>query len=214
MTLALGAPLFHATFTQWLANLPLFAPGLKHPFMDDGYWSLVYEFTFYGWIALFITIGWFRRNVDVIIISWLALAILNQELIQSVALKHIFLTDENGFFAAGLTIYEMYCGRRDAAIKLLLALSTVTAIGQGLHLTDWHRGVSYLACDDRVVAGLSALAIAAVGLGLVVRRLPIPRISSPASVASPIRFICCTSASATSFSFISRGLLQRAFWSL
>jgi peptidoglycan/LPS O-acetylase OafA/YrhL len=174
MTLVFGAPLFHATFTQWLANLPLFAPGLKHAFMDDAYWSLVYEFTFYGWIALFIAMGWFRRNVDIVVVGWLALAVLNQELIHSVALKHIFLTDENGFFAAGLALYEMYRGRRDIGVKLLLALSTVTAIGQGLHLADWYRGVSHLAYDDRVVAGLSVLAVAAVGLGLAVRRLPIP----------------------------------------
>jgi peptidoglycan/LPS O-acetylase OafA/YrhL len=174
VTLAFGAPIFQATFLQWLANYMIVAPALKQPFMDNAYWSLVYELTFYAWIAVFMLTGWFRRQVDVIIIVWMALSMLNQNIVQSAILKHVLLTDQSGFFAAGLTIYELYCGRRDAMIKLMLALSTLVAIGQALHLTDWYRVHNHFAYDDRIVVGISVLAVAAVGLVLRVRRLPIP----------------------------------------
>jgi peptidoglycan/LPS O-acetylase OafA/YrhL len=86
----------------------------------------------------------------------------------------VFLTDQSGFFAAGLVIYEMYCGRRDATIKLLLAVATVTAIGQSLHVAEWNRGHFHVPYDDWIVAGVSLLAVAAVGLAIRVRRLPVP----------------------------------------
>jgi peptidoglycan/LPS O-acetylase OafA/YrhL len=171
VTLAFGAPRFQATFTEWLANFIIAAPGLRQPFMDGAYWSLVCEVIFYAWFALLLMTGW-RRHIDVVIIVWMALAVLNHEVHSSV-LQRVFLTDQSGFFAAGLVIYEMYCGRRDATIKLLLALSSVIAVGQSLDLTQWGRVHYQVAYDDRVAGALSLLVIAAVGLSLRVRRLPI-----------------------------------------
>jgi peptidoglycan/LPS O-acetylase OafA/YrhL len=173
LTLVFGAPRFEATFGQWLANYAIVAPALKQPFMDGAYWSIVYEITFYAWVAVLLQIGWFRRHIDVVIIAWLALAVLDREL-HWTALQRIFLTDQSGFFAAGLSIYQIYRGRRDAVIMLLLALSTVTAIGQSLQAVAWNRGHYHVPYDDRVVVGLSLMTIVAVGLALRVRRLPVP----------------------------------------
>jgi len=173
VTLAFGAPRFQATFGQWLANYAIAAPAVARPFMDGAYWSLVYEMTFYAWIAALIMFGWLRRYVDVVIIVWMAIAVLNHEL-RSSALQRVFLTDQSGFFAAGLAIYEIYCGRRDVAIKLLLALATVIAIGQSLDLMQWGRVHFQVAYSDWIAAGISVAAIAAVGLAVCVRRVPLP----------------------------------------
>ena len=172
MTLAFGAPRFQATFGQWLANYLIAAPALQQPFMDGAYWSLVYEMTFYAWVAALIMLGWFRRYIDVVIIVWMAIAVINHEL-HSSALLRAFLTDQSGFFAAGLVLYEMYRGRRDITIKLLLALSTVVAIGQSMDLMQWGRVHLHVVLSDWVAAGVSVAAVAAVGLALRVRRLPI-----------------------------------------
>lgn len=172
-TLAFGAPRFQATLTQWLANSVIAAPALRQPFMDGAYWSLVYEMIFYAWIAALLSVGWLRRRVDVVIIVWMAIAVVNHE-VRSSVLQRVFLTDQSGFFAAGLAIYEMYCGRRDAAIKLLLALAAVIAIGQSLDVAQWSRSHLQIPYDDRIAAGLSLAAIAAVGIALYARRLPIP----------------------------------------
>src|SRR4029077_11654108 len=47
ITVVLGAPRFHATINQWLANLAIVAPAFKQAFMDGAYWSIVYEIIFY-----------------------------------------------------------------------------------------------------------------------------------------------------------------------
>ena len=173
VTLAFGAPRFETGLTHWAANLVIAAPSLHKPFMDGAYWSLVYEVTFYGWVVLLLMAGWFRKHLDAIVVAWLALAVLNYELHSSV-LQRIFLTDESGFFAAGLVLYEIYRGRRDLTVKLLLALATTIAIGQSLELVQWYRDHFHLAYSDGVVAVLSLCAIALVALVLRVRNLPLP----------------------------------------
>jgi peptidoglycan/LPS O-acetylase OafA/YrhL len=172
-TLAIGAPTFQVGLTHWLANLVIAAPALHRPFMDGAYWSLIYELTFYGWVVLLLATGWFRRHLDTIIVVWLALAVLNYGL-HSLAIKHIFLTDQSGFFAAGIVIYEMYRGRRDATVKLLLALATVLAVGQSLEYAEGFREHVHAACSDAVIAMLALAAIALVALVLVVRNVPLP----------------------------------------
>jgi hypothetical protein len=67
LTLALGAPNFQTGLTHWLANFVIAAPTLHRPFMDGVYWSLVYELTFYSWIFLLLTAGWFRKHIDTIV---------------------------------------------------------------------------------------------------------------------------------------------------
>ena len=172
-TLAVGAPQFQATLRQWLVNFVIAAPALKQPFMDGAYWSLVDEMIFYGWIAVLIATGAFRRHIDVIIIAWLAIALANHEL-HSGAVERVFLTDQSGFFAAGLIFYEMYSGRRDATIKLLLVLAAVVAVSQSLDVVTWQRAHFQVAYDDRIQAALALAVIATVGLGLRVRRVPLP----------------------------------------
>jgi peptidoglycan/LPS O-acetylase OafA/YrhL len=173
ITLALGAPHFKVTFVQWLANFAIVAPALKQPFVDGAYWSLVYEITFYVWVAALMMFGWYRGRVDLIIFVWMALAVLNQEIGSGILLR-AFLTDQSGFFAAGLVIYEMYRGRRDLTVKLLVALTTVVAIGQSLQSADWNRSHYGVAYENWIVAAISLSAIAAVALAVRVRRVPLP----------------------------------------
>ncbi len=172
-TLAIGAPTFQTGLTHWLVNLVIAAPALHRPFMDGAYWPLIYELTFYGWVVLLLAVGWFRRHIDTIVVVWLALAVLNYGL-HSLMIKHIFLTDQSGFFAAGIVIYEMYRGRSDATVKLLLALATVIAVGQSLEYAQAFREHIHVACSDAVIAILSLAVIALVALVLVVRNVPLP----------------------------------------
>ncbi len=173
ITLAIGAPNFHVGLAQWLANLIIAAPALHRPFIDGAYWSLIYELVFYGWVALLLTTGWFRKHIDAIIVVWLGIAVLNYGL-DSMVLKHVFLTDQSGFFAAGIVLYEMYRGRRDRTVKLLLALTTVIAVGQSLEYAQGFRDHMHVTSSDMVVAILSLTAIALVALVLKVRTVPLP----------------------------------------
>ena len=174
VTLALGAPRFETTIWQWLANIVVVAPALKQPFMDGAYWSIVYEITFYGWIYALLLAGWLRRRIGAIVLVWLALSLMNELVLGSGLLRRLLLTDESGFFAAGLLLYEMYAGRRGQTIQILFVASIFCSVAQALIGLAWLRGHFEASFDNTVVAVLCVAAIAAVALAIRVRSIPLP----------------------------------------
>jgi peptidoglycan/LPS O-acetylase OafA/YrhL len=173
VTLALGAPRFATSVPHWLANFIVVAPALKQPFMDGAYWSIVYEVTFYGWVALLISLGLFRRHIDFVVVIWLALSIGNEAMLHSDPLRRLLVTDQSGFFAAGLMLYEIYCGRRDLTAMVLMALAVVCALDQGVHSLDWMRAHFDVRFDEWVVLAVCLASIGLVASALCVRRVPL-----------------------------------------
>ena len=173
-TLLFGLPAFETSLGQWAANFLIAAPALGRPYMDSAYWSLVYEVTFYAWVAVLIATGAFRRRIDLVIVLWLAISLLNELTLASVALRKIFLTDVSGFFAAGILIFELHRGRRDVGLQCLLALSVACAITmQSIYNLPWlreHTGASF---DDWVVAAICLASIVVIMWATRIRRLPI-----------------------------------------
>jgi peptidoglycan/LPS O-acetylase OafA/YrhL len=172
--LLFGPPHFETTLAQWAANLLLASPALRQPYMDSAYWSLVVEATFYGWVAVLIAAGVFRKHIDIIVLAWLCISMLNELTIDARAIEIVFLADDSGFFATGLLIYEFHRGRRDAMLKALLALSVATAIFQAIHNLGWLRGRTGEPFDDCVVAAICLLSILAIIGATRIRSLPIP----------------------------------------
>ena len=174
ITAAFGAPRLHATSTQWAANLIIVSPLLHQPFMDGAYWSLVYELIFYMWVTLLLPTGWFFGKLKIVVFVWLVISAVNLEVASSVA-RRVFLTDQSGFFAAGLMIYEFFRGRGGIAAALLLAAATAVALTQATREAA-ELAIHYkLPFDPAVVAGLSAGAIGAVALCLKLSKSPFPR---------------------------------------
>jgi peptidoglycan/LPS O-acetylase OafA/YrhL len=171
---AIGAPRFETSAAHWFANLFVVAPAFKQPFMDGAYWSIVYEITFYGWVFLLMSLWLFRRRIDWIILIWLGVSMLDQTLLHWPALRRLFLTDESGFFAAGVMLYEIFRGRRDWVVMMLLALATVTAANQVIMNSAWHFEHYHVALNKPVLAAVAVAAVALVALVMNVRKLPIP----------------------------------------
>lgn len=101
-----GMTAFPVTWMQWLANLTMVAPVLGQPFMDGAYWSIVLELVFYFWVAVALLTGAFHRCKLEIVAGWLLLALANETLIDSEALRMLFVTEYAGFFAGGVIAYE------------------------------------------------------------------------------------------------------------
>src|SRR4029079_15569023 len=102
--LLLGAPHFHTSASQWAANLVIAAPKLGQPYMDSAYWSLVLEVIFYAWVTTFMAMGLFPRRIDLIVMVWLGVSILNELTIDSPTFDKVLVTDDSGFFATGLLL--------------------------------------------------------------------------------------------------------------
>lgn len=174
VSLAIGGPRFAVSLPQWLGNLVIVSPAVKQPFMDGAYWSIVYEITFYGWVVLLASLMNFRRNIEWIVIAWLAISMLNLFLIHSGIVSRLFLTDQSGFFVEGLLLYEIYKGRRDVVLYLLLALAASLSIDQAFIGANWVREHFHIQIDNMVVAAVCLAALASVALSLYVRRMPLP----------------------------------------
>jgi peptidoglycan/LPS O-acetylase OafA/YrhL len=173
ITLAAGAPRFSTSIDQWFANLFIFSPMLKQPFMDGAYWSIVYEITFYGWVFLLILAGVFRTRLDAIVMIWTAITLWNTYFPSSM-IGRLFLTDQSGFFICGILIHEFWRGRRDGKLYGLLVLSTSMAVMQGIQTTVWIRAHYVTHFDDAVVALVAFGSIAVVALAVCVRRSYLP----------------------------------------
>lgn len=172
--LAFGAPHLHVSAGQWMANLVIAAPALHQPYVDSVYWTIVSELTFYAWVCLLIATGWFRRRVDVLIVIWLAISLLNEVVFQSFALRKLLLTNQSGYFAAGLLLYEIYKGRRDAVVQMLLAAAAACAVLQAIGNAKELQSRFKVSFDDWTVAAICLAAIIAVVLAVRVRRVPLP----------------------------------------
>ena len=173
-TLAFGAPHFETSLAQWVANLFIAAPALGQHYMDSAYWSLVYEMTFYAWVTLLIAAGVLRRRIDVIVLVWLGISLLNELVFESVVLRKIFVTDVSGFFAAGLLIYELYRGRRDAVLQFLLASSVACAVVmESVYNLPWLREHSGESFDDWTVATICIASVLVIVWATRIRHLPL-----------------------------------------
>ena len=172
--LIFGKPDFTTGASQWLANLPIFAPALHRPYMDSAYWSLVIEVTFYGWVALFIATGLFPRRIDALVLGWLCLSMANELTIDARFVENIFLADDAGYFATGLMIYEIYRGRRDPMVFSILGLSAGVAVFHAVHSLAWLRSHSGTAFDSWVVAAICLISIVAIFLATRIKQFPLP----------------------------------------
>lgn len=115
-------PRLSADLPGYIANLPIFAPALRHPFMDGVYWSIVLEIVFYGWIALLLMTGLFQRRRLPVIAAWLAISAANEFVLKSGALRMALLTEYAPFFAGGMLAQHMVTrGRSVEAVALALA---------------------------------------------------------------------------------------------
>jgi peptidoglycan/LPS O-acetylase OafA/YrhL len=174
VTMLVGMAPFQASIGQWFANLFILAPALRQPFMDGVYWTIVYELTFYGWMFLFILAGIFPRRLTLIVVVWLALSAVNELLLHSSILLRLFVTDESGFFCAGLLLYALHSGRRTALTWPLLAIAATVAAGQSMANADWMRDHFALPYSNVVIAFLSVGVIALVGRCIRIESVPLP----------------------------------------
>ncbi len=111
------------TVALWLANLTMVAPAFGQPFMDGVYWSIVIEMVFYGWVGVMIALGLFERRLLTILAIWLAVAALNETIIQSRVVRLGLCTEYAGLFASGILIQRLRAGERSLLAWGLLGLA-------------------------------------------------------------------------------------------
>jgi len=138
-------PLLTVTWPQYGANLLIFSPALKQPFLDGVYWSIILELIFYSWIALALLTGIYARWKLELAAIWLSIVVINEYAIGSSALRLLFITEYAPLFVSGMMIHHITVhGWSRKAIGLAAASFVLSCalmrIGQGW--MQEHYGVS------------------------------------------------------------------------
>lgn len=170
-----GAPYLDATISQWVANLIIKPELLGQAAMDGSYWSIFYEIVFYGWIFALMALGVFKRaNYPVIIVGWLLVSVIDRAVFVSPLMRYLVLTDQSGFFCAGLVLYLAFREGYTPRNLMLLTLSVAVAMYQSLELAQWNRvnyGTSY---SDLVVATSCLVIVAIIAVAIQRQRTILP----------------------------------------
>ncbi len=175
VTLALGGTVFQASIGKWIANATMVvsARSLQYA-MDGAYWSIYAEIVFYGWFADLIATGWFARNLTMAMVIWLLISGLNQLFDGSVLIEKLFLTNQSGFFAAGVMLFVLRERDRNALNFTVLGLATVLGIWQSLNETAYFTHFVHAPLDELTVALLSIGCVALVAAATTIKRMPLP----------------------------------------
>lgn len=151
------------SLAQYLANFIFLPQLLGFEFMDGVYWSIVVEIIFYGWVALFVAFGLFRRYLPEIIAIWLMIAMLNEFVFYIDALRWPLMTPYAGLFATGMLLFRWKIKKISSNWeKLLLATAIVFSMMIETQRGITWGGTSFVATFDRlaltgVMAGLFLL---------------------------------------------------------
>lgn len=142
-----GMAPFSASLAQYLANLAMFAPAFGQPFMDGVYWTIILEIIFYGWVALALLAGVFERWKLPLLAAWLALAMVNEFMLQSGALRLVFITEYAPFFVFGVLVHHISAHGRSWDALLLGAVAVVFSMSTVQIMRGWMLGHYGVALD-------------------------------------------------------------------
>ncbi|MGB7433287.1 MAG: acyltransferase [Ahrensia sp.] len=132
ITAMLGTP-HGISFAQWVANLTLVPQFFGFGFVDGVYWTLVYEFIFYGWVAILLLVGIFHSRMIAVCAVWLAITALNQYVLEYGPFLRLFITEYSGSFVAGLMFWHIRRHGLSIPAVLLIGVS-IFLLGNGLYV--------------------------------------------------------------------------------
>ncbi len=111
-----------------LANLTMLPHLLGLPYVDDVYWSLMFEIIFYAWIAaLVISRGHFVRRLRIFVVVWLALAVVGQ-FVELRKIKVFLILDYAPFFAVGASMFLLTSSENVLIDRTLVVVATALAV--------------------------------------------------------------------------------------
>lgn len=160
------------TFKQWLAHFAINARALGQSFLDGAYWTIAYELMFYGWVFIFIALGWFKKYWQAIVVCWLALSVSNELHIDSEVLRKIFITEYSGYFVCGMALYK-FGQRQSLAGIFIFAIAVLWATATPFVIEPKFFEMYGLRRSTGGLSLVGPIAISSVALCVMLPRLPI-----------------------------------------
>jgi peptidoglycan/LPS O-acetylase OafA/YrhL len=115
----LGAPRFHASVGQYLANMTMLSGFMGVDWIDGSYWTLFVELKFYALVCAVLALGR-MRHVQAILAGWLLLSVCG-EVWPNKYLRYVLIVDYAAYFIAGALCFLVWSrGLSAARIGMLL----------------------------------------------------------------------------------------------
>ncbi len=164
---------------QFIANFTLAPQVFGFEFVDGVYWTLFYEFIFYGFATVLIALGVFHKRMLLICAIWLGISFANNLFIEHVIFERVFISYFAGAFVGGMVLWHGWKkGWAFYHIALLLASALSLALGvQKLDTQD------FLPNFQGTMGYLPALGYAVFTIGVVYLALLAPQIKRFSGIA-------------------------------
>jgi peptidoglycan/LPS O-acetylase OafA/YrhL len=164
---------------QLIANYTLAPQVFGFEFVDGVYWTLFYEFIFYGFATLLIAVGIFHKRMLTICAVWLAISFANNLYIEHVIFERLFISYFAGAFVGGMVLWH---GWQKAWTLYHVALLTLAALSLALGVQKLDTQ-DFLPNFEGTMGYLPALGYAIFTLGTVYLALLLPQIKRFAGAA-------------------------------
>lgn len=132
LIVAIGAPRFSASLSQYLVNMTMLSGFLGVPAIDGVYWSLFVEMRFYALVAIVLAFGKIGHS-QLLLALWLAVSIA-LEVMPSGKLRYLFIVDYSAYFITGATYYLIWANGvsryRLGIVAVSWCLALYKAVGQ------------------------------------------------------------------------------------
>lgn len=106
--LAFADPGYMVSWDKWLANLGINAPFFNQGFVDGVYWSLVYELKFYVLFGSVLLLNLAPAWTMLLTLVWMLVSAIDYFTHPFWIPTAYLITDQSGFFAIGVALYELY----------------------------------------------------------------------------------------------------------
>lgn len=176
-TMAIMLPGVNAgeTLTRWLASQMFYPRLLGIEPLSSVYWTLAVEIHFYGFVALLLALGVWKRHNDLIIWIWLICAFIVQYFGSPSWLAQALITEYAGHFSAGIILYRIHAGQQPRFAMAALLISCALISKHIQHIDEWLGGSfqEFFSPFSIVLAapGLIALVLLAARIRHLPRRL-------------------------------------------
>lgn len=173
LVLLAGAPRFHATPAQYLANMTMLNAFMGIDYIDGSYWTLFVELKFYALVAAGLALGQLRR-VEMLLLGWLLLSVLG-EWWPNKYLRYFLIVDYAAYFIAGAACFLVWSRGLSAARVGLLLLCWCLALFQSTRavadmVAHYHTGFSDVAAGGLITACFGVMLLVALrGTGAIGR---------------------------------------------
>lgn len=167
----LGTP-DQLSHSQFIANFTLAPQVFGFEFVDGVYWTLFYEFIFYGFATLLIAAGVFHKRMLLICGLWLGISFANNLFIEHVIFERVFISYFAGAFVGGMVLWHGW-KKGWAYYHIALLLASMLSLALGVQKLDTQ---DFLPNFQGTMGYLPAFGYAVFTIGVVYLALLLPQI--------------------------------------